>query len=81
MDRQRVDPTHALTPLVYSCPACHTRTRLLIAWPIWECPSCHERLIPADLYPVSEEGEPVQPPAQQPPASNANPAPMNVRQD
>ena len=54
MDRHRIDPTHGLTPHVYTCPACGQPVRMLVVWPFWECPLCQERLIPADLYPVSE---------------------------
>src|SRR5262245_40627884 len=50
MDRHRIDPTHALTPLIYSCPACRHRARMRIVWPFWHCPNCSARLVPADLY-------------------------------
>lgn len=64
MDRHRLDPTHALTPLAYPCRACGRHLRMLIVWPFWECPHCHVRLVPADLYPIVAAGQ--QPTAETP---------------
>jgi ribosomal protein L37AE/L43A len=81
MDRHRLDMTHALTPLAYSCRACGRHMRMLIVWPFWECPHCHVRLIPADLYPIVEAAPapaPDQQPTQAPPPASEQ---AKVRQD
>ena len=81
MDRHRLDTTHALTPLAYSCRACGRHMRMLIAWPFWVCPHCHVRLIPADLYPIQAAGQ--SPAAEKPPSQTPQSVPehADVRQD
>jgi hypothetical protein len=80
MDRHRLDPTHTLTPLAYSCRACGRHLRMLVVWPFWECPHCHTRLIPADLYPINADGSPAPEPT---PAKTSQPSAdrEDVRQD
>ncbi len=79
MDRHRIDPTHGLTPHVYTCPACGKPARMRVAWPFWECPHCQQRLIPADLYPrpdteAGEAAAPAPSQEQQPPNQASDPA-------
>jgi hypothetical protein len=53
---------------------------MLVVWPFWECPHCHVRLIPADLFPVDENGRRLADPHQSAPAKPA-PQREDVRQD
>ena len=86
MDRHRIDPTHALTPRVYLCPACARGARMRIVWPFWHCPQCNARLIPADLYPAGLPAPQVQSNGgagleARPPSTSGPLAPSAVRAD
>jgi ribosomal protein L37AE/L43A len=48
------DEAPQLTIEAHRCPACGTRHRMRVEWPIWVCRFCQVRLIPADEKPLPD---------------------------